>query len=149
MLQTDDIRIHDQITASIGEPMTVARDIRVADLRFGIRGFDAIPTSNSTRPAGNRSDVDRSAPKHERTGVVITRLEFPNDAEQREETTVPKLEEIHWVGEVIADRLRSNGFDTVGTVAAANLNELTQVAGIGETRAREIRRSAQHLLGTG
>lgn len=123
MSQILDTAFGDRITQRRREYVIAVRDIRTADLHRGVLESDSVE-------------------------IVIKGRRFPPKGGQMVESTVRDLEQVHRVGEVIAGRLRSHGFDSVEAVAAADHDELTQVTGIGEVRAREIRQSATKLLGT-
>lgn len=122
MSQIFDTAFGDRIMQRRLECVIVVHDIRTADLHRGVLEPDPVE-------------------------IVIKGRGFPPKEGQTVEPNVRDLEQVHGVGEVIADRLRSHGFDSIEAVAAADHDGLTQVTGIGEVRAREIRQSAEKLLG--
>lgn len=122
MSQILDITFGDRIMQSTLESVTVVHDIRTADLHSGVLELDPVE-------------------------IVTKRQGIPSKEGQIVEPNVRGLEQVHRVGEAIADRLRSHGFNSVGAVAAADHDDLTQVTGIGKVRAQEIRQSAKQLLG--
>ncbi len=112
----------DRIMQRKSDFLIVAHDIRTVEVQAGVLELDP-------------------------TKVAINRQRFPPKEGQVVEPNAQDIERVHRVGEVIADRLRSHGFNSIEAVATADRNELTQVTGIGKVRAREIRQSAKQLLG--
>ena len=131
MIHIDDIRRGDQTMAHVQRCTMVVRDIRAADLRFGVLGFDSVRTVSATPTVPNRSCFEQQDLSNDRFRVVTSQLEIPQEGRQLVEPTVPGLEQLHGVGEVIADRLRAHGFDSISTVAAGALSQQPRPQGSG------------------
>ena len=132
-------------------PTVVVRDIRTASLRCGVRALGSVREIGVAKTAVDRPCFGRSGGTPPESGGVadtaITGSGAPREGERMVGPETSELERIHRVGEVIAGRLRARGFDSIGAVATADRDELTQVTGIGEVRAGDVRRSARRLLG--
>ncbi|MHA1169318.1 MAG: DNA repair and recombination protein RadA [Candidatus Hodarchaeales archaeon] len=59
---------------------------------------------------------------------------------------ITSVKELPGVGPSTAKKLAENGYETVMSLAAASLKELTAIAGIGETAARKIILQAQNIM---
>lgn len=68
-------------------------------------------------------------------------VESPDDSDS------PTLTDIQHVADSRAEDLREAGYESVGEIAAADQSALSEVEGIGNTRAAQITASANDLLG--
>ncbi|MFB6263935.1 MAG: helix-hairpin-helix domain-containing protein [Bradymonadaceae bacterium] len=72
---------------------------------------------------------------------------LPNKYASEDEEDEPELEDLPGVGPGRAESLREAGFDSVAAVAAASVDELTEVPGIGEATGRKIHNACNEQNG--
>ncbi|MWV65385.1 hypothetical protein GRS48_11235 [Halorubrum sp. JWXQ-INN 858] len=126
--------------------MTVLRDIRVVDPDPGVLELASVRTADAARVTVGEPRFDRPGSNSDRSGIVTVRSMLSPTARRVVNSAAADLERVHGVGEVIATRLRNDGFRSVGDVVAADREDLTDVTGIGAVRAEGIQRSAARVL---
>lgn len=61
---------------------------------------------------------------------------------------VDNLTEVHGVGKITAERLRSAGISTISALADASLEELSRISGFPTARTAAVQSAARELLGS-
>jgi predicted flap endonuclease-1-like 5' DNA nuclease len=115
-----------------------------------------------TRPRGRRSEGGEAEQQEEtpttsekpetarreaETGEDEGQEEQPTDQEASQQEPEAELVDIWGVGDSRAESLRELGFESVADVAAASVDELQELSGVGATTAEKMKDSAEELVG--
>jgi len=82
------------------------------------------------------------------TGVSDDTDGTDSRAEEQDQAGSPEVEDLPGVGPAKVEALAEEGFSMVASIAEADIEELTEVSGIGEAMAEKISNAAQEAVGT-